>query len=621
MALTPAIEAAKNHFAAKHGLNATDPRTLEAFFTHHILLQRNLSDFTAARSWHQEKMILVGGSGDTQLDAIVILVNNEDLLRPGDSLDELEQALANDEPVQISFIFVQATGAVPGNEVLTHKMSAFSDGVYAFLDPGSSSTTGVSKSVAGWIELKNSIFSILQDANVRACCDCSMYFVSPRNISSDANIDRTIATARNKIINHKDLAPLFHSVDFINVGRDRIERWIEDAGARKGDLTISADRFIQAPASDTAATCYVGYLTAREVLGLISEDGNGGGSALNQNIFAKNIRGFVGAAAAVNGAIAATLRDPEQRRQFGFRSNGLAIIARSQEKLASGRILFTGAQIVNGCQTSHVIYAARPELHGQAGEEVWLPAKIIVTADKATEDAAILGLNRQTPVHEAQVFAEKDFVDRLAWEFANSPLASTAKAIFEKREGEFKERDDIEPNQILTLYDIAQAYAAAFLDKPEALAGGGKQPIIEKIRDGAIFGKHESPAPYCLSGVMLYHAREAVKRHHPKRWKQYPMKNMLLFAMRLCAERHAQAARPDDRSDEQAVKLYFDKLGKVFSDDKTAGKIADGGCQIIGASLAASHMKMENKSARSAALAAEIASRIAKAKSLCGDLA
>ena len=275
---------------------------------------------------------------------------------------------------------------------------------------------------------------------------------------------------------------------------------------------------------------------------------------------------------------------------------------------------------MNGCQTSHVIFANRAHLQGAAGEEVWLPTKVIVTDDKATSDAAILGLNRQTPIQEAQVFTEKDFVDRLAWEFANGELASKTKVFFEKREGEFKGRDDIEPNRVITLYDIAQAYAAAFLNKPEQVASGGKQPIIEKIRDGMIFGKNEDVTPYCLSAIMLYRAREAVKRHHPKRWQRYPMKNLLLYAMRLLAEKSEQLAGPPQAADTEATKLYYEKLSSVFMDPKRADKLADAASQVVGASLASKHMKMDSKSARNPALASEIASRAASVKTSKGIL-
>ena len=280
MALSPAIDAAKNQFAVKHTLNATDPRTLEAFFTHQVLLLRNLSDFAAELSWQQEKMILVGGDRDTQLDAIVILVNNEEVLRPGDSLEELEHAVSGDEPLQISFIFVQATGANIDDEKLTRKMQAFSDGVYNFLDPDASNVEGVNERLSCWIKLKNDIFQILEEANATSCCDCSMFFVSSRKILKDHNINRAVNTGRSKVLKHKDLSPLFYSVDFITIDGDRLERMIVNSAERRADLTVSVAGFVQTPRSDNVDACYFGYLTAKEVLAFISEgiDDNEGNS-------------------------------------------------------------------------------------------------------------------------------------------------------------------------------------------------------------------------------------------------------------------------------------------------------------------------------------------------------
>ena len=177
MALSPKIEQAKQEFAKTHGMPPKDPKTLEAFFTHCVLRHRNMSPFQAQQSWQGERKILVGGAQDTQLDAIAIFLNGT-ALRPNDDLGPLEQLASDDAPIDLSFIFVQATGAELDRGRLTQKITAFGSGVFSFLDPNLHAMRGVNPALREWIKLKDNIFEILDEHGIEGCCECAMYFVS-----------------------------------------------------------------------------------------------------------------------------------------------------------------------------------------------------------------------------------------------------------------------------------------------------------------------------------------------------------------------------------------------------------------------------------------------------------
>lgn len=168
MALSAKIEAAKQAFAKANGLAPSDPKTLEAFFTDCVLRHRNMSPFQAKQSWRSENKILIGGTQDTQLDAIVVFLNGVPL-RPKDSLDTLEQLASDDAPIDVSFIFVQATGAVLEKGPLSQKVATFGSGVFSFLAPSKSPRRGVNKALQEWIDLKDKIFEILDAESVEAC--------------------------------------------------------------------------------------------------------------------------------------------------------------------------------------------------------------------------------------------------------------------------------------------------------------------------------------------------------------------------------------------------------------------------------------------------------------------
>jgi hypothetical protein len=620
VALPSDVEAAKDAFAAKHGLPPEDARTLEAFFTHLVLLNRNLSDEEAVEVWKHKTSCLVGGSQDTQIDAIVILLNNEKVLRPGDSLDELDMAVAGDDPVQLSFIFIQATGSASKAKGVSQKISAFSDGVLAFLKQRQRGEPGVNAGLEDWIDLKNRIFDILEDGGMEKCCDCAMYFVSPRRSTLDENLERTTGTGQSKIADDAALEKMFNSVRFHNIGLGRLGRLISDAGKRRGEFKISLDQFVRAPAPRGVEACYCGYLTVGQILEMISDTEDIPQKSpqaptdplarISQAVFASNIRQFVGSDTPVNASISQTIRDEARRRELGLRSNGLAITARGCQPLGSRHLVLRHAQIVNGCQTSHVLFAQRELLAGEGGRDMWLPAKIVVTDDAEIEGAAILGLNRQTPIHEAQVFTERAFADRLAHQLAHGPQAIRNPVYFEKREGEFRGRDDIDASRIVSLFEIAQAYAATFEGRPDEVAGAGQIPIIGKIRNGTMFGKQESASAYVLAAVIAVDGRQAARRQYPNRWLQYPMKHMLTHAMRLIAERRLGQSLPEERAGAKAREAYLARLGGVFFENELASQIADLGIKIINDSLSALGHKIDHKSARSAAVRAEVESRI-----------
>jgi hypothetical protein len=88
------------------------------------------------------------------------------------------------------------------------------------------------------------------------------------------------------------------------------------------------------------------------------------------------------------------------------------------------------------------------------------------------------------------------------------------------------------------------------------------------------------------------------------------MKHMLTHAMRLIAERRLGQSLPEERAGAKAREAYLARLGGVFFENELASQIADLGIKIINDSLSALGHKIDHKSARSAAVRAEVESRI-----------
>jgi hypothetical protein len=611
MALSDAIENAKLEFAKRHAMEPADPRTLEAFFTDCVLRHRNMSPFQAQQSWSSEHRFLIGGAQDAQLDAIAIFLNGSPL-RPGDDLSHLEQLASDDAGIDLSFIFVQATGRTMSGAPLTQKMATFGAGVYGFLDPSASPSIGINASLQAWVGLKSKIFEILDENDRTQCCECAMYFVSPRSINVDDNISRAIDTAKSAIANHKHIADKFYNIEFTEMGADKIEAILREEREPRPQIAISTDTFVPLPPIAGVGACYIGYLTATQLLGLIAQTFEDGDQQIKSSMFNANVRAFMGLGGRVNASIAGTLADEQKRAQFALRSNGIAIVAEGQRRLPEGGLALLGAQIVNGCQTSHTLFYNRHHLQHGAGDRVCIPVKIIVTADKSIENAAILGLNRQTPIEETQVFSDKNKVDLLAASFRDEREPAAGLVLFEARTDEYKGRAGIDPDRIVNLYDLLYAGSAAFYRTPELTARQSRDQIMSDLQKGEILSHDVDVTAYHLCGLMIVHARKAVAAHHKKRWQQYAMKNMLLYCMRLLMERHLAIPEPPRTLHAPEARAYFEQLRAVMTDPTLAPRVAERAVEVVVGSCANAKLKMTADNARKRELAAEVRRQVAK---------
>ena len=617
MALSANIEAAKNLFARRHHLPLDASSTVEAFFTHHVLLQRNLNEFLATQSWQREHKSLVGGTQDIQLDAIVVCIDGKPI-RPDDDLREIDAAAAEGERPAISYVFVQATSEETGGKRLGQKISSFSDGVLSFFLNDGTDRTGINAAVMEWIGLKNRITTLLDDNDLENCCECAMYFVWPKVMQPDDNLQRVIALAEQKIA----LYPRgFARIEFHAFDRKRIEAVIAEAETdrqqplRQGcDMELPLANFVPLPHPATVEASYLGYLNAGELIAMISSTPEGlSDTDFRHGIFASNIRSYQGSGYRVNGAMAETLNDPEQRREFGIRSNGIAILAQSSAISGWGRLSLSGAQIVNGCQTCHVLFEHRQLLVNGAGSDIAIPVKIIVTPNRDLANRAAMGLNRQTPVDETRLVTGPDVVDALAWRFGDAGTDQRNRALFERRQDEYAGVPAAEQTRVLSPYDIARAFASVFLPHPEHVNVQGKQPIIDKIRNERIFGRNQDIAPYFLCGVMVLRARESLLRTpNTKSWDRYPAKNLLLYAMRLIAEKMTAAGVQPDDLESDAGKAYVARLGDVLLDPDIARRIADEAVRCLILAPSDARQKLNAKNAGTARLAESVRLRAAQ---------
>ena len=109
-----------------------------------------------------------------------------------------------------------------------------------------------------------------------------------------------------------------------------------------------------------------------EFLKIVSDDDD-----ILLNVFEDNVRDFQGDNNDVNGGIALTLNS-EDSEIFSVLNNGVTIVASSISPTGD-QFTISDYQIVNGCQTSNVLYNNRK---GSNITKVSVPIKLIATTDE-----------------------------------------------------------------------------------------------------------------------------------------------------------------------------------------------------------------------------------------------
>ena len=119
----------------------------------------------------------------------------------------------------------------------------------------------------------------------------------------------------------------------------------------------------------------------------------------------------------------------------------------------------TDYQIVNGCQTSHVLFNNRDKLTKQ----IWVPIKLIVTTDDDITRQIIKGTNRQTSIKEEQLRALSDYQKKLEDFYKTFDLPN--RIYYERRTKQYNDVTGIEKVRIVTIPTQIRCFAAMFLNQ------------------------------------------------------------------------------------------------------------------------------------------------------------
>jgi AIPR protein len=484
------------------------------------------------------------GGGDTGIDAIAILVNGT-LITDQEVFEDLNE---NSGSLDVIFIFVQAERS---SSFETAKIGQFSYGVQDFFRP--QPTLPRNQAIKDAAALMAAIYAQASKFK-RANPICRLYYITTGRWIAD----QALEARRLAAIADLQSSQLFSDVDFSCLGASDIQRlYSQTRNAISREFLFSSR--VEIPEMPGVTEAYLGHIPASQFLSMIRDDDG----EIIPTIFYDNVRDWQ-EYNPVNTEIRETL-DSDKRSRFVLMNNGITIIARTMQHTGS-RFQIEDFQIVNGCQTSHVIFDNRDLIN----DAVSIPLRLIATQDEEVIEDIIRATNRQTEVKTEQFFAVTEFAKQLEIFFQSYPVPR--KLFYERRSRQY-DRLSVEKTRIVTPTNLIRAFAAMFLGEPHQTMRSYR--LLSRRVGTDIFADGHRLEPYYVAAFALYRL-EYMFRNYRLLTAFKLARYQLLLAARLLAD-----PSPLPRMNAREMERYCQRLSELLADSDEAEKLFDRAAEVV----------------------------------------
>jgi AIPR protein len=534
-----------NSFKQEQGFpDDIDNSILFEHFANYCIVSKEYADEFEVEDVH------VAGGNDLQLDGIAVIVNG--LLV--NTIDEIDDLAATNKYIDGEFVFIQSKS---GKNFDGAEISNMFYGVRELfsLTPTLPRNDLLSQKekILRHIYTKSSIFR-------RGNPQLKLYYVTAGKWQDDsklkARIENEISTLEE--LNIFRTLPIFESVD-----AKRLQHFFSQA-QNTLSKTITFSKRVTLPPMKGVKESYLGYLPVSVYLSLITDDGGN----LLRGLFYDNVRDFQGDNP-VNQEIKQTLVSQE-KETFVLLNNGVTVVA-DDLSVTGDSFNLTGFQIVNGCQTSHVLYQNRSAL----SDNIYIPIKLIVSPEDILKNQITKATNRQTVVKLEELSALTDFQKTLE-QYYNA-IQEEHRLYYERRSQQYRPFHDTEDSpekiQIVTVSTQIRAFASMFLDR--AHQASRYYGTLLKDVENRIFVNGHFPISYYVSAYALFRIESLLrKRQLDNKYRAF--KYHLLGIMRM---QIAGTAIPQMTSNQ--FEKYCDKIRNELWDEAKLTSAINQACRVL----------------------------------------
>lgn len=477
------------------------------------------------------------------IDGIAVIANE----LPVCSAEEIADVSRNS--LEARFVFIQSKTST---SIDTGELLKFFQGVSEFF--ADSPNLPVTEEVARLRELRKEIYKHTIKMDSPPSCD--LYYVYPGTWKSEATITGVAANEVSRL--QKD--HFFQDVNFIPVDLNKLKEYHKSLKGK----TVKKFRFERKaviPKGQGINEAFIGVVSAKEYLTLICDtDGH-----LESGLFYENVRDYLGDSTPVNREITRTIRDSASRQDsFAFLNNGVTIVAR---KIIPGgdEVTVHDYQIVNGCQTSHVIFYNKDFLT----DSLFLPVKLIATESQELMHHIIRATNSQTEVKEEAFIALEPFHKKLE-EYYNSFKLGEQKLYYERRAKQYDSDDSAAKARVVSIASQAKSFIAMHLSEPHSNHRYyGELVKVYWKQNRKLFQDEHDAWPYYLSSYCLFLIDRELRDGRIKPALK-PCRYHLLYVIRLLCSDHMKAELIEGS---KPTKAYCSQIFSTLSNNDSFEKV------------------------------------------------
>lgn len=472
------------------------------------------------------------GSNAQGIDGIAIIVNHKLVT----TISEIEFQISNSRYLDVNFVLVQAktSSSFDNKEMLNFTeftKAFFSDDISEFKTP----------EIMNFYEMKEYIYDhaeYMTESNPQL----SMYYVTTGKWVGDKTLQKIIDRNKKEL---KDLN-IFSDIKFVPCGAAEIQTLYRNTKNLLSTKFKFEKYIVMFGDEDSESIGYSGVIPFKEYRKIIMNDGDS-----LKPVFDDNIRDFLGNKNPINKAIFDTLQNLDIN-SFCMLNNGITIIA-NKVTLTGTTAVLTDYQIVNGCQTSHVLYENR-NLNGV--DDLLIPIKVIGTTDEDIRNNITKATNSQTSIKPEQLEALSDFQKNL--ETYYSTYGENERLYYERRTGQYR-LESIPKTKIVNIPQQIKSVSAMFLNNPHGVSGN-YGAIVKKVGD-KIFKVNDKMILYYTSSLAQYKIEKLISgKVIDKKYNKSRYHAMMLFRIYV-------SGKSIPRFNENKMEGYCQKIIDVLNDD------------------------------------------------------
>lgn len=416
----------------------------------------------------------VGKNGNYGIDGMAIIVN-ECLITSKDDIDKFIEK-TNSLKVELVFIQTKYSESFEFGDFL--KMTS------AICDfCGKENKFITNPKLKTYFDIFQYIFKNLIKFPSRSC---SAYYAYT-GVKQDKKID-DIINQQTDIIKKLNI---FQSVE-IEVSDANILKKYYTQTENIIERTIDASYLtsLPLPKIEEVEEAFSGVISAKDLITIITDEDEN----MLRSLFSDNVRDFQGMNP-VNKDIRSTLLNGSDKILFPVLNNGITIVA-SDAQRARADVTLKNYQIVNGCQTCHVLYENRDNIEG-----IFIPVKIISSKNNDAINKITKATNWQTKVNEEAFETTRDFHKDLEQIFIIMQKDKGYNLYYERRSKQYWFNSKIKKYQIISMPIILNCFMSMFLDMPHSTHQYYGSMLKEHRKN--LFDDSHRHLPYYLSAFLF----------------------------------------------------------------------------------------------------------------------